>query len=130
MALLGVLLVAGSWKGSDHHFPFGPFRMYATSGRATGGVRAAVLVAIHADGTKVVVDPAVVGLRRAELEGHYRALAGDPRLLADIADLYQRRAHVRLRALVLEESIRRVVDREVRGGLERGSVVAEWRAPG
>ena len=130
VVMVGALLVAGSWKGSDHDFPFGPFRMYATSGRSTGGVRAAVLVAVHTDGTDVVVDPAWVGLRRAELEGHYRSFAGNPRLLADLAALYERRQHVRLRSMVLEESIRRVVDREVQGGPERRSVVAEWHAPG
>lgn len=130
MAVVGTLLVVGSWKGSDHDFPFGPFRMYATSGRSTGAVRAAVLVAVHADGTEVVVDPASVGLRRAELEGHYRSFRRNPQLLADLAAHYERREDVRLRALVLEQSIRRVVDREVQGGPARRTVVAEWRGSG
>jgi len=68
-ALALVLVVAGSVRGEDDHFPFGPFRMFATSGRPDGVVRTPALVGVI-DGDPFRIDPQSLGLRRAELEGH------------------------------------------------------------
>src|SRR5687768_3355176 len=102
VALVAVLLALGSVWGSDDAFPLGPFHMFATSGRATGAVRVATLIAVGDDGVERPLDPADVGLRRAELEGHYRLFRTRPALLGALAEAYQRRHGEPLRALRLE----------------------------
>ena len=125
VALVALVLALGSAWGSDDDFPVGPFHMFATSGRATGAVRVATLIAVGDDGVERPLDPADVGLRRAELEGHYRLFRQRPALLATLADAYQRRHHEPLRALRLEQTIRPVVDRRVQSRVEH-RVVASW----
>jgi hypothetical protein len=78
------LLVAGSLRGSDHDFPFGPFRMYATSGRRDGAVRTASLVGV-AQGRTFAIRPEAIGLRPAEMEGQYPRFESDPRTLGAVA---------------------------------------------
>ena len=118
-----VLLLLGSWRGSDHDFPFGPFRMYATSGRPNGAVRTAALEGV-ADGETFRIQPEALGLRRAELEGQYDRFRRDPRLLASLADAYEVRG-VRLDELRLIERVRRLKDRR-RVGKTETVVLATW----
>jgi hypothetical protein len=119
-----LLVVAGSVWGSDHDFPFGPFRMYATTGRPTGAVRTASLVGIR-DGRRFVLQPETVGLRRAELEGQYPRFRRDPRVLAGVAAAYERKG-IHLDELRLVERIRRIVNRKRVPG-STGHVLAVWR---
>ena len=125
MAAAAVLLVLGSLVGSDDWFPFGPFRMYATSGRATGAVRTATLVGVTESGDEVELRAGEVGLRRAELEGQFPRFRRDPSLLGALARRYDERWGTDLVAVRLEEEVRRVVDRVPTGEVER-EVVASW----
>lgn len=119
------LLLAGSLVGSDDWFPFGPFRMYATSGRATGAVRTATLVGVTPQGDEVQISAGEVGLRRAELEGQFPRFRRDPELLESLAGHYRDRWDIELVAIRLEEEVRRVVDRVPTGEVRR-EVVASW----
>ena len=125
MAAAAVLLLLGSLVGSDDWFPFGPFRMYATSGRTSGAVRTATLVGVTADGDEVELRAGEVGLRRAELEGQLPRFRRDPGLLGAIAERYDERWGTDLVAVRLEEEVRRVVDRVPTGEVDR-EVVVEW----
>ncbi|MCZ3388539.1 MAG: hypothetical protein LH645_05330 [Actinomycetia bacterium] len=85
-AVFGVLTV-GAFLGSDDHFPFGPFRMYATSSQATGEV-AVVALQIKSEGsdwTLVRPSPGTVGMNVAEFEGQLPRFEEDPDLLAAVA---------------------------------------------
>jgi hypothetical protein len=125
-AVVAGALLAGSLVGSDDWFPVGPFRMYATSGRATGEVRTAALVAVTAAGDEITVGPDDVGLRRAELEGQLRRLRDGPHLLGALGDHLTDRWGTEVVTVRLEETVRPVVDRRPAGEAER-RVVAEWR---
>lgn len=84
------LLLAGTFFGHDDHFPFGPFRMYATATKPTGAVSFPVLEGVTTSGEVVRFRTAQFGLRRAELEGQIR-LTGDHRtLLGRLTDAYGR----------------------------------------
>lgn len=120
-----VLLLAGSVVGSDDWFPFGPFRMYATSGRTTGAVRTATLVGVTADGDELQIEAEHVGLRRAELEGQLRRFGDDPHLMGALADHVSAEVGEPLVAVRLEEQVRPVVDRRPTGEVRR-EVVATW----
>ncbi len=117
IAALALTLV-GTIAGSDDDFPVGPFRMYATSARATGTVRTAQLYGVLADGTEVPLEAHEVGLRRAELEGQLPRFRKHPELLGALA----RPEDVSVR---LVERVRHVVDRKLQGD-EQVRVVAAW----
>ena len=114
------LLLAGNLWGEDHHFPFGPFRMYATSGRPNGAVRTPSLIGVH-DGRTFRINPQSFGLRRAELEGQVNRFK-DPDLMAQLAEAYGKP----LDELRLVTVIRRIRDsRSV--GESTYEVEAVWR---
>ena len=117
-AIAVALTLVGTFVGSDDDFPFGPFRMYATSARPTGNVRTAQVYGVLADGTVEPLEASDIGLRRAELEGQLGRFRDDPTLLAALA----RPDQVAVR---LVERVRRVINRKVQPG-ERVRVVAEW----
>jgi hypothetical protein len=121
--VLGLLLL-GSVRGSDHDFPFGPFRMYATSGRPNGAVRTAALVGVVA-GRAFTIHPETIGVRRAELEGQYPRFQSQPRLLGALARAYEKKG-VRLDELRLVERVRRLHDRKRVGG-STSEVLAVWK---
>jgi hypothetical protein len=80
-------LTVGAFVGSDDHFPFGPFRMYATSSQATGEV-AVVALEMRTEGsdwTLVRPSPGTVGMNVAEFEGQLPRFEADPDLLAAVA---------------------------------------------
>ena len=123
--VVGVLLLAGSLVGTDHHFPLGPFRMFAYSSRPTGAIRTAALVGV-VDGQRFAIRPEEVGLRRAELEGQYDRFREDLRLLEALANVYEEERGIRLDALRLVQRVRRLVDRE-RVGESTAELFAVWR---
>lgn len=121
------LLLAGSVWGSDDHFPFGPFRMYAGRNPTTGTVHSTTLHAVTATGAVVRVPDAATGLRRAELEGQLPRFQAHPELLADIATAHARRrphepAYVEVRIVQRRYTVR---DRRVRGSTD--VVLGRWR---
>jgi hypothetical protein len=80
-------LTVGAFVGTDDHFPFGPFRMYATSSQATGEV-AVVALEMRTEGsdwTLVRPSPGTVGMNVAEFEGQLPRFEADPDLLAAVA---------------------------------------------
>lgn len=94
LAVTGVgaaLLLAGTFVGQDDHFPFGPFRMYATRDAPDGTVRSLRVEAVDATGRVLVVPDTATGLRRAEIEGQGSRFVADPDLLGEVS-----RAHDRL----------------------------------
>ena len=85
------LLLAGTAWGQDDHFPFGPFRMYATRQRLDGTTSWYQLEGLTVEGDRVFLPGPTYGLRRAELEGQIPRLVDQPALLAELAAAYQRR---------------------------------------
>lgn len=114
------LLVAGSLWGEDHHFPFGPFRMYATSGRPDSAVRTPGLMGV-VDGREFRINPQTFGLRRAELEGQINRFK-KPELLPSIAEAYGRPLD-ELRLVIVTRRLRN----SRRVGPSTVEVVEAWR---
>lgn len=89
--VVAVLLLAGSWKGEDDNFPFGPLRMYSTKQQLNGEVRGLQLWGMGRDRAWSLLAIEDFGLRRADLEGQLGKLAGDPDvLLAKLEETYRR----------------------------------------
>ncbi|WP_121156655.1 hypothetical protein [Micromonospora pisi] len=85
------LLLAGTLVGSDDDFPFGPFRMYATTDRLDAPVAEALVTAKDAAGESLVLTERETGIRRAEIEGQLSRFDADPTRLSLIVDAYHRR---------------------------------------
>ena len=126
-AVLFGALVAGSAWGDDVHFPFGPFRMYASTEALDGVTSWYVLVGIGPDGVRREIPTSEVGLRRAELEGRVAAIAAEPALLGGLVELYVVRHPSE--PLTSLEIVRRTQPME--GGAPQGVAVDElvvaWR---
>lgn len=125
----GALLVAGTAVGSDDHFPFGPFLMYAGAGPTDGTVAGARLWAVTASGERVQVPEDVSGMRRAELEGQLARIVAEPERLAAVAGAQARHrpdapAYVRVEVVERRHEVR---DRRVVGRTD--VVLASWPAP-
>lgn len=90
-AVCGLLLLAGTAVGQDDAFPFGPFRMYATTDSADRPVASTRMEGVDARGRRFPLRGEQVGLRRAEVEGQLVRFRRDPRLLAAVADAYDAR---------------------------------------
>ena len=87
--LLGAaLLLAGTLVGADDHFPFGPFRMYATTDSWDAPVADTRVEAIDATGNRVVITERNSGVRRAEIEGQLDLFRADPSRLRSVVDAY------------------------------------------
>jgi len=130
VALLGAaLLLAGTLVGQDDDFPFGPFRMYATSDELNAPVHDTRLHAIDASGHHLVLADAQTGFRRAEVEGQLPRFRRHPGLLGALATAYHRRQPDAPRLVRID-----VVDRllQLRDGRPTGRytdhVEATWRA--
>ena len=123
--VLGALALGTLW-GDDDHFPFGPFRMYASTHPADGATTWFELIGVTAAGEHVVLGDGSYGMRRAELEARVGWYGEDPSRLAALADAYAERhpGEPRLVALELVER------RQDRGADAPGSrVVARWVRP-
>jgi len=125
------LLVIGTFVGLDDQFPFGPFRMYATSNAATGEIAVVALEARTADGdwTLVRPSPGSVGMNVAEFEGQLPRFEADHGLLGAVANSREslhpdEDPWVGLR-IVREATV--VVDKVPTGEVRR-TVLAEWSA--
>jgi hypothetical protein len=123
------LLAWGSWKADDDAFPVGPFVMFAFTTPPDGEVRSAAVEAVDVLGRRapVLLEPDIVGLRRAEMEGQIPRVIERPDLLGALAD-----SHARLqptapawRQVDLVEH--RVQLRDGRAISESTVVLASWR---
>jgi hypothetical protein len=125
----GALLLVGTLWGEDDHFPFGPFKMYASAVDPDAPAEDTRLEATDADGGTVLLTPANTGFRRAEYEGQLGRFREDPTLLATVVDAYQRRnpAAPPLREVQIVVRWHEVRDFEVTGEWE-DEVVAVWQA--
>lgn len=131
-AVVLALLGWGSLAGEDDDFPVGPFVMFAFTTDSDGDVRAARLEAVTDRGDRVPVplEPATVGLRRAEVEGQLERVVADPTLLRGLAAAHAR-LHPREPRYVRVELVMHEV--HLRAGVAAGisdTVLATWPAPG
>lgn len=84
------LLLLGTFKGDDDHFPFGPFRMYSTTNELDGTVNAIRFEARTQTGEVLQPRAQDFGLRPAEINGQVARIRRDPQLLGQLAAVYQR----------------------------------------
>lgn len=89
VAIALVLAVWGSAAGDDDAFPFGPFRMYASTQSLDAPTTWLELQTVAADGSRHAVPDGAVGVRRAELEGQVGSFVANPRALAPLLAAYQ-----------------------------------------
>jgi len=85
------LLLAGTFWGEDDHFPFGPFKMYASAVDPDAPTIDTRLEATDAAGATVLLTERNTGIRRAEVEGQIDRFRAEPELLQVAADAYARR---------------------------------------
>ncbi|MEU2347498.1 hypothetical protein [Modestobacter sp. NPDC049651] len=86
-ALLALMAVGSAW-GTDHDFPFGPWKMYSTRADPDQPVVSMRVVGVTADGQEVRLSGGQVGLRRAEFEGQEPRIKAHPELLGLLAHDY------------------------------------------
>jgi hypothetical protein len=124
------LLLAGTLWGQDDHFPFGPFRMYATSSDPDQPAPDTRVEGVDAAGAVEVLTERNSGIRRAEIEGQQGRYAAEPALLAEVAQAYADRNPgaadlVEVRIVIRWHGIR---DSRPTGDYVDETVV-RWRAP-
>ena len=117
-AVVLVLLLAGTLWGTDDHFPFGPFKMYAGRAEPDGQVNSTRVVGVTAAGDEVRLSGGQVGLRRAEFEGQLPRLERQPELLGLLAESFADR-HPSAPDLVSVQVVTRQF--ELRAGVETGA---------
>jgi hypothetical protein len=127
--LSAVLLLAGTVWGEDDHFPFGPFRMYASADPPNEPAPDTRLEGVDSSGAAIPLGERNTGIRRAEVEGQQSRYAAEPGLLRGVADAYARRnptapALVEVRIVVRWHGIR---DGRPTGKFSDQTVV-RWRA--
>jgi hypothetical protein len=89
--LAAVLLLAGTFRGQDDDFPFGPFRMYSTAPGPNQAATDSRVEAVDVAGRVVELTESNSGIRRAEIEGQQAAYVADPARLREVADAYAER---------------------------------------
>jgi hypothetical protein len=125
----GVLLLAGTLWGSDDHFPFGPFRMYAHANPPNDLVPVTRLAGVDATGAVVALTEGNTGIRRAEIEGQQERYATDPALLREVADAYANRNSAAPELVEIRVVSRWYVVRDSRPpGRYSDETVVRWRA--
>ena len=122
------LLIAGSLWGEDDHFPFGPFKMYASAVDPDAPAEDTRVEGVDGTGAVVLITPENTGIRRAEFEGQLGRFREDPALLSTVADAYASRNPTapplqEVRIVVRWHEVR---DFEVTGNWT-DEVVATWR---
>ena len=85
------LLLAGTFWGEDDHFPFGPFKMYASAVDPHSPTVDTRLEATDATGDTVPLTERNTGIRRAEIEGQLDRFRTEPEMLRVALDAYTRR---------------------------------------
>ncbi|GAB3363723.1 hypothetical protein [Modestobacter lapidis] len=130
-AVVLALLLAGTVWGTDHDFPFGPFKMYSTRADPNAPVVSTRVVGLTEAGEEVRLSGGEVGLRRAEFEGQLPRIKDDPELLGLLAESYADR-HPDAPALMEVQVVQRRF--ELRDGTRTGAyadrVVVEYDVAG
>ena len=125
----GALLLAGTLWGTDDHFPFGPFRMYAVANPPDDLVPVTRVEGVDANGVVVALTQGNTGIRRAEIEGQQERYAADPALLREVADAYANRNPAAPELVEVRIVIRRYGVRDSRPtGSYSDETVLHWRA--
>ncbi|MFG2053770.1 hypothetical protein ACGFI9_07025 [Micromonospora sp. NPDC048930] len=123
------LLLAGTVRGTDDDFPFGPFRMYSTSDPPDAPAPDTRVEGVDRTGAVVPLDQDATGIRRAEIEGQQSRYVADPGRLRQVADAYAER-HPAAPALVEVRIVIRWYD--IQGGRPTGRwtdrTVVAWQA--
>ncbi|KKJ95509.1 MULTISPECIES: hypothetical protein [unclassified Micromonospora] len=123
------LLLAGTLRGADDDFPFGPFRMYSTSDPPDAPAPDTRVEGVDGTGAVVALGQDATGIRRAEIEGQQSRYAADPALLRRVADAYAER-HPAAPALVEVRIVIRWYD--IQGGRPTGRwtdrTAVRWQA--
>jgi hypothetical protein len=126
--LVAGVLLAGTLWGQDDAFPFGPFRMYATTDRPDAPVRDTRLQGVDTAGNRITLTESDTGIRRAEIEGQLDQIRADPGRLGAVAAAYAGR-HPRAPRLVEVSVVVRW--HELSGGRPTGhfhdQTLATWR---
>jgi hypothetical protein len=127
VAVAGVLLLFGTWKGEDDGFPFGPFKMYAGTQSLDSPTSWIVLVGETVDGRRLELSPTEFGVRRGEIEGRLDRIRTDPSVLAALVrDRQRQRPHgPALLALDVVERSQPLKDGRPDGAVT-DDVVAHW----
>jgi hypothetical protein len=89
--LAALLLLAGTVRGQDDDFPFGPFRMYSTAPGPDAAAKDTRVEGVDVAGQVVALTENNSGIRRAEIEGQQAAYVADPARLREVADAYAER---------------------------------------
>jgi len=124
-----VVLLWGTFWGTDDDFPFGPFKMYSHANSPDGFVSSNRLEAVDGSGRRLKLTDSATGLRRSEIEGQIPGFLDDPELLGAVADAYAAR-HPDAPPLARIEIIRRryqLEDHEPTGDVAE-TVVVSWDA--
>ncbi|MGW5667813.1 hypothetical protein [Micromonospora sp. NPDC003776] len=123
------LLLAGTVRGTDDDFPFGPFRMYSTSDPPDAPAPDTRVEGVDRTGAVVPLDQDATGIRRAEIEGQQSRYVADPGRLRQVADAYAER-HPDAPALAEVRIVIRWYD--IQGGRPTGRwtdrTVVTWQA--
>jgi len=125
----GALLLAGTLWGSDDHFPFGPFRMYAAVNPPNGLVPVTRVEGVDSTGAVVALTEGNTGIRRAEIEAQQERYTTDPALLREVAEAYANRNPAAPELVEVRIVIRSYVIRDSRPtGSYSEETVVRWRA--
>jgi hypothetical protein len=130
VTLIGAaLLLAGTLWGLDDHFPFGPFRMYATAPGPDEDAPDTRVEGVDAAGNLVVLTERNSGIRRAEIEGQQSRYEAEPVRLAQVADAYAQHNPRAARLVEVRIVIRWHGVRDSRPtGTYADETVVRWRA--
>src|SRR5919112_2211646 len=124
-----VLLLLGTFRGQDDHFPFGPFRMYSTAPDPDADAPDTRVEGVDTGGRTVVLTEANSGLRRAEIEGQQQAYVADPARLAQVARAYAEKSPGAAPLTEVRIVIRWAGVEDSRPtGTTRDQVIARWSA--
>jgi hypothetical protein len=124
------LLLAGTLRGQDDDFPFGPFRMYSTAPDPDADAPDTRVEAVDTTGHTVVLTEANSGLRRAEIEGQQQAYVDDPARLRRVALAYADKTPGAPPLRTVRIVIRWVGITHARPtGTSHDQVIASWTAP-
>ena len=126
MLLVGLTLAGSAW-GLDDDFPFAPMRMYARTRSLDVAVNDTWPYAVDETGREFRLSQALLGVRRAEIEGQLGRFRDDPSQLELLVDVYETRYPNAPELSVVEIRTRKI---GMRGGTPTGEesvlVRARW----
>lgn len=125
-----LLLLGGTIWGSDDHFPFGPFRMYAGVNGPNESAPDPRIEGTSVGGVVIALGERETGLRRAEVEGQEELFKADPARLSEVVEAYNRRNPAGPRLAEIRYVMR---THEIRSSRPTGrwtdTVLAKWTVP-